>query len=249
MNNRPSTYSLTGSSRDVMSFMQGGENFPMQFIYQGKTKQLDYHNCERCIRVTTVAPLCKKCLYDTTQGLYIDNSPGRGMGLYTRNGIRKGEYLSIGKDGMNKRQIKESHLQYDGDKVTRRQLINRYGEASGPYVLQPDEDNDDFFIDAATNRSLVAMINAPDAGQDANAEFVVNGIDESAEVSVRAIKDIPPRHEILVLYNVPDIGSNNATSSGSKRSREVIDLISDEDDDPPIRRVAYPEVIDLTNDD
>jgi len=116
---------------------------------------------------------------------------GKGYGLYTTRRIRFNEYL---RDNRNQAII------YDGDVVTNKELVRRYGDdrITAPYVfrrLRVEKGMPKIYqyVDAACKRGVLSFMNTAGPEEENNMEFGPEGY-------AAATREIMPGEELLVSY-------------------------------------------------
>ncbi len=149
---------------------------------EGRTK-----NNTRCKRKTVIGtPYCRSHC-KTYKHVEVKNSliPNAGLGLFAYDKTKERNNQPVFKKG-------DIILHYDGQEISRNQLIARYKEYTAPYALKK---NNNTFIDPAGDRSLASLINKGQSkgNHKNNAQF-------AQSLNVVAIRPIYHGDEILVSY-------------------------------------------------
>lgn len=169
---------------------QRDSNHPIRFDQELPSFQCRAHNKQhlRCKRHVIIGlPYCFQHLQSISHLKIKDSTiPDAGKGLFCYYPGHDGVVFPKGK----------WIIPYNGDELTRSQLIQRYGETSTkPYVLQVSADR---FLDAATYRSVASLINH-DHEEHANCKFELNP--QVKKIWVRATKNIKDGDELTIDYS------------------------------------------------
>ena len=145
----------------------------------------------RCKRKSVIGtPLCFQHL-ESLKHLKIKPSliPHGGKGLFAFNKSVLGNAI-IFKKG-------ENIIEYQGEILSKLQLETRYGNKTAPYGAQLKEG---VYIDAAGNRGVGSLANAPNLVRQANAKLISVYNTTPQQIKVKAIRNILNGQEILIDY-------------------------------------------------
>ena len=143
--------------------------------------------CEQCTAVTSKGTRCKRqvCIGKPVCSLHRkdlqvkkSSIPNSGKGLFAKRDYKKNEVIG----------------QYTGERLTAKQLQDRYGYSTAPYALQVGS----MIIDAACSRGIMSLANAKKQKANTNAKLVNKST--SAGVNVRATRKIKKGKEIFLHY-------------------------------------------------
>ena len=161
-------------------------NNEYQFRLELESKQCEGHNKQghRCRRKTVIGtPYCFTHI-KTELNLEIKPStiPNSGKGLFAYKKIKDDEPV------FKKNQI---IVQYQGEEITRQELINRYGNHTAPYAVKK---NNNLYIDSAGERGIASLANTNrGTNKTANVELTTH-------LNFKAKKNIYDGDEILISY-------------------------------------------------
>lgn len=136
--------------------------------------------------------------------LRIKDSPGLGKGLFADNnlGIENNDIVF---------KVNDIICEYEGEVLTEAEVINRYGNLNGPYVMKTSPH---MYKDCALHRCVAGLINHK-GHSTANSKFISN---QGNVIKIRAKKIIRNGQEIKADYGYNNFHNNTSTNS---RKRHV----------------------------
>lgn len=162
-------------------------NNEFQFRLELETRRCEGHNKDghQCRRNTVIGT--PYCFTHIKSKLHLQikqsNIPNAGKGLFAYR-----------KDNINQPVFKKGDIlaHYDGEEITRNQLIERYGNHTAPYAVKK---NNNLYIDAAGKRGVASIANT-----SRNTNLKPN-VELTAKLNLKAKKNIYSGDEILISYD------------------------------------------------
>lgn len=126
----------------------------------------------RCRKRTVIgSPYCNTHLaYKHHLKIAPSTIPGAGRGLYAHNPMKSAGNTVVFREG-------ERIVLYHGERIEEAELVERYGDKTGPYALEVSNENvtpgERIYEDGACKRCVGSLANSKKRERDNNAELTV----------------------------------------------------------------------------
>tara|TARA_R110000868_G_scaffold267137_1_gene526405 strand:- start:623 stop:1234 length:612 start_codon:yes stop_codon:yes gene_type:complete len=160
-----------GKFRGPLEQFQCAHTNPISNIRCKRKGYLGYDRCWQHMRSDFHVRIKKSTIPGAGKGLFADCPDAEG-----------GVCFPAGKGNNN---VGQRIVYYDGERIDKKTLEDRYGEGTAPYAIQV---NKDLFEDAALRRTVGSFANAPLKGVKPNAKLYSYN-SKAALGSIRKIKD------------------------------------------------------------